>query len=75
MTKLPDNYFLLEVDYIEIVNNKCYKLIRKINDYLLEDTNLSFDVNSEDEALQITWDHIDILGGDILDEPLLIKIN
>lgn len=74
-TKLPENYFLMEVDYIKNTNLKCYKLIRKINNYLLEDTNLAFDVDSENEALTIAWEHIDILGYSVLDEPLLIKKN
>lgn len=74
-TKLPENYFLLEVDFIKTTNSKCYKLIRKINNYLLEDTNLLFDVDTENEALVIAWDHIDILKDSVLKEPLLIKKN
>lgn len=54
-SKLPKNYFLLEVYNIKITNLKCYKLIKKVNEYLLEDTNLLFDVNTEDEALSIAW--------------------
>lgn len=73
MSKLPENYFLLEVDYIKITNKKCYKLIRKINDYLLEDTNLSFDVDTENDALMIAWDHLDVIDNNILDEPLVLK--
>jgi hypothetical protein len=75
MTKLPENYFLLKVDFIKTRNNFCYKLLRKVNDYLLEDTNLSFDVNTENEALTLAWEHIDIIGDSVLDEPLLIKNN
>ena len=72
-SKLPKDYFLLEADYIKITNSKCYKLIRKINNYLLEDTKLAFDVDSENEALEIAWKHLDILGDSVLDEQILIK--
>ena len=75
MGKIEKEYFLLEEFNILIENELCFKLLRQKHGDILEDTNLRFDVDSEEEAIQIALDHISILGDSILDNELLIKKN
>ena len=75
MRKLKKNYFLLEVNNIQKTNAMTYKLLRKLGQTpALEDTNLVLDVNSEEEAINMANEHIDILGDAVLDEGLKIMV-
>lgn len=75
MRKLKKNYFLLEVNNIQKTNAMTYKLLRKLGQTpTLEDTNLVLDVNSEEEAINMANEHIDILGDAVLDEGLKIMV-
>ena len=72
MGKNKNVYFLLEEFNILVQNKLCFKLLRQKHGNILEDTNLRFDVDSEEEAIQIALDHINILGDSILDNELIV---
>ena len=75
MRKLRKSYFLHEVNNIQKTNAMTYKLLRKLKrNCVLEDTNLVLDVNSEEEAIKIANEHIDILGDAVLEEGLKIMV-